>query len=263
MLVLSRRLNEKILFPGIDASVQVIAIKPGLVRLGIAAPPEVTVLRDEVKSRRLQASAPGTHGAVGPFSSPEISRMLQNRLHITSVGLEHLRRQLQAGEAADAEATLASLEEDLHLLRQRLRYEIAKGPLPMATPPGRTRKALLVEDNANERELLARFLRLAGLEVDTVGDGSDGLDYLRQGGRPYVVLLDMGLPRCDGATMVRQIRREPEWQMLKIFAVSGHTPEEFNLGSGPSGVDRWFLKPVDPTVLLRDLSSELEAAVPC
>jgi carbon storage regulator len=48
MLVLTRRLEEKIFFPCIGAYVQVLAIKGGQVRLGIDAPSEVLVLRAEV-----------------------------------------------------------------------------------------------------------------------------------------------------------------------------------------------------------------------
>jgi carbon storage regulator CsrA len=48
MLVLTRRLEEKIFFPSIGAYVQVLAIKGGQVRLGIDAPSEVLVLRAEV-----------------------------------------------------------------------------------------------------------------------------------------------------------------------------------------------------------------------
>ena len=41
MLVLSRRLNERILLPTVPAAVQVVSIKPGVVRLGIEAPAQV------------------------------------------------------------------------------------------------------------------------------------------------------------------------------------------------------------------------------
>jgi carbon storage regulator CsrA len=54
MLVLSRRLHEKIVLPGIGAIIEVVAIKPGVVRLGIEAPRDVTVLREEVTSQRLE-----------------------------------------------------------------------------------------------------------------------------------------------------------------------------------------------------------------
>jgi len=75
-----------------------------------------------------------------------------------------------------------------------------------------------VEDEENERELLAGYLRLAGFLVDTAGDGCDALDHLHAGERPDVVLLDMGLPRCDGATTACEIRRDPACSGLEIFA---------------------------------------------
>jgi CheY-like chemotaxis protein len=131
--------------------------------------------------------------------------------------------------------------------------EQVRGPAPR-----RARRALLVEDDHNERELLAGFLRLAGIDVVTAGDGSDALDRLRQPDeRPDVVLLDMVLPRLDGPTTVRAIRRDPALAGLKIFAMTGHSPERFGLGEGPSGIDRWFNKPLNPEVLLRDLHQEL------
>src|SRR5262249_46542600 len=48
MLVLSRRLHERIQFPGLNITVQVVAIKPGIVRIGIEAPPDVKVFRAEI-----------------------------------------------------------------------------------------------------------------------------------------------------------------------------------------------------------------------
>jgi carbon storage regulator CsrA len=40
MLVLARRLNERILFPCIQAAIEVVAVRGSVVRLGIEAPPE-------------------------------------------------------------------------------------------------------------------------------------------------------------------------------------------------------------------------------
>ena len=45
MLVLSRRLYEKVVMPGLNVTVQVVAIGNGRVRLGFEAPPDVMVLR--------------------------------------------------------------------------------------------------------------------------------------------------------------------------------------------------------------------------
>jgi two-component system, OmpR family, response regulator len=48
VLVLSRRLNESIVLPGLGITVRVVAVKAGVVRLGIEAPPDVPVLREEL-----------------------------------------------------------------------------------------------------------------------------------------------------------------------------------------------------------------------
>jgi len=260
MLVLSRRPNEKILFPSISTAVQVLSINRGTVRLGIEAPPEVTILRNELQARSAEWGAPT------PLAEPVESRLrklrhlLRNRLSVTTVGLGLLRQQAQAGLCDDMERTIAKLEEEMHLFRQRLEIEAAEPPSPPPTPVRKTRKALLVEDEENERELLAAYLRLAGFAVDTAGDGCDALDRLRAGEQPDVVLLDMGLPRCDGATTAREIRRDPACGGLKIFAVSGHSPNEYGLDRDAGGIDRWFNKPLDPAVLLRELTQELGPA---
>ncbi len=53
MLVLSRKLNEEILIDG-GIRVKVLEISGNRIRLGIVAPPQVTVLRDEVASQHKQ-----------------------------------------------------------------------------------------------------------------------------------------------------------------------------------------------------------------
>jgi carbon storage regulator CsrA len=260
MLVLSRKLNEKIVFPTLNATVQVVEIKRGAVRLGIDAPPEVTIRRAELPDRTAEwaTGTTGRKGRTGDGAEPEgLRRQLCGRLATAGVGLGLLRLQLDAGLTEEARATLARLQDDLQLLRYGLEGETdapPARPLPWARRP---QKALLVEDNRSERELLAGYLRESGLEVHTAGDGSDALDYLGSHGRPDVILLDMGLPRVDGPTVVREIRRNHAYAGLKIFGVTAHLPEEFDLECGPRGIDRWFQKPVDPGVLLHGLTEEL------
>jgi two-component system, OmpR family, response regulator len=48
MLVLSRRQNEKVVLPGLGIIIEVVAIRPGVVRLGLSAPPAVAILREEL-----------------------------------------------------------------------------------------------------------------------------------------------------------------------------------------------------------------------
>ncbi len=130
MLVLSRRLNEKILFPGLQTAIQIVSIKSGVVRLGIQAPDEVRVLREEVPDR---ASNWGTDPAeeVSPFANLlQLNQLLNRRLEILRRGLSEAQQQLDADQPADATLLLEKVDEDLHMLQRRLQHEVAKmGPV--------------------------------------------------------------------------------------------------------------------------------------
>jgi carbon storage regulator CsrA len=261
MLVLSRKLNEKVLFPDIQAAVQVVAIKPGVVRLGVEAPRDVAVVRAEIQGPAVE-KAPALKRLAGEAAGGlprELVHLLRNRLNAAAIGLAVLRRQRQLGLSQEADATLDQTEREIEEVRRHLEGLTQRpSPCPPARPPRRG-KALVVEDDGNERELLAGFLRLAGLEVDTAGDGTEALDRLHAGSRPDVVLLDMVLPRCDGPTTLREIRRDPACAGLTVFAVTGHPPERFAAEGGAGGVSRWFRKPVNPEELLREVEREVDA----
>jgi len=152
---------------------------------------------------------------------------------------------------------MRTLEREFQAMQEKV-AELTAPPKPAAHTAPRSRKALVVEDDTNERELLAGFLRMAGLDVVTAGDGADALDYLRTEGRPDVVLLDLMLPTTDGITTAREIRRNPANEGLKIFAVTGHSADRFGPdGLRSAGIDRWFQKPLNPEALLRDLNQDL------
>src|SRR5205085_4812434 len=142
-----------------------------------------------------------------------------NRLNALNLGLSLMRQQLQAGLVAAVGKTLACVESEFQTLRGLIE---APKPAPESTSP--VKRALLVEDDRNERELLAGCLRMAGLDVVTAGDGADALDHLRGAPLPDVVLLDMVLPRCDGPETIRAIRHDPQLRGVRIFAVTGHSP---------------------------------------
>ena len=146
MLVLSRRLKERILFPGIGASVQVLACKKGVVRLGIEAPLAVAVLRQEPGGQSMTADRPrprpGTGGRALPRPGQE--RRTCRQLRLASIGLGMVRLHLRTGRTADAEATLARVHEEVQQLRRQLEGSTKKTAAPAPPIPGRrrgTRKA--------------------------------------------------------------------------------------------------------------------------
>jgi carbon storage regulator CsrA len=259
MLVLSRRINERIVFPTLRTAIQVVSTKPGMVRLGVEAPDNVPVFREEILQR--DGATPddfSLHEELAAAALDALIHRLSNRLNTSTVGLALIHRQLDGGRLGEARATLDRIERDLRALHA----EASEAATRKKGRVGLRRRALLVEDDRNERELLAGFLRMAGLEVDTAGDGADALDHLRKGARPDVVLLDMRMPRCDGPSMVRALRQDPKFADLKIFGVTGTDPGKYGLAQGPRGINRWYSKPLDPEALLLSLQEELETEAP-
>lgn len=255
MLVLSRREGEKIVFPNIGVTVHVLRIKGNTSRLGIQAPEAVKVLRDElvggpgddpaaIAARPLTGIAKFRHGVL-------------NRLNSANLALQLYKRQMAVGREAEAAVTFQRILEEFEALEKEA---VATRSAPIAPEDRGLRRALVVEDDRNECELLAGFLRLSGFDVVTAGDGGDAMDYLASHTRPDVVLLDMLMPRCDGPTTVGRIRSQPEYDGLKVFAISGTSPAHLGVKTGPAGVDKWFKKPVNPERLVDEIHRELAGA---
>jgi carbon storage regulator CsrA len=243
MLVLSRQPGETILFPTLGVTVHLLAAKGRTVRIGIEAPPDVKVLRQELQDtqEKPQRAQPAS-----------LTHWLRNRLNRIGLGLHLSQRQRQAGQDAQADA---SLDQALASL-EALAGELKKPPAPATAARPRFR-TLLVEDDTNERELLAGLLNVSGCDCETVVDGLDALNYLGSHDRPDLVLLDLRLPRCDGAQTLAAIRRDPRLAGLKVFAVSGTPPGEMGISDGPEGVDAWFPKPLNARKLLATIQQSL------
>ena len=98
----------------------------------------------------------------------------------------------------------------------------------------------------------------AALNFRTQGRLQEALDVLAHNDGLDLMLLDMWMPRLNGPQTVTQIRNDPRYKDLKIFAISGSLPGEFSLSQGPGGVDRWYHKPVDPADLVRGMRQDLQ-----
>ncbi len=245
MLVLSRRAEEKIVFPQSGITVHILGVRGNVVRIGVEAPPEIKVIRGELA---------GTQAPAAAAKRPAPSHALRNRLNKISLLTNLLERQWAAGRTDEAGATLRKLSDVVNSLDREGTAGGEAGKAPAK------RRPLLVEDDAEDRELLAGLLSVNGVECDTAEDGLAALDFLASHERPDFVLLDMYMPRCDGPETVARIRRDPRLADLKVFAVSGTAPRDLGLTTGPEGVDAWFPKPVNPQTLWESIQKHLENA---
>jgi carbon storage regulator CsrA len=247
MLVLSRKQDQKVCFPSLGITVQILRVKGSAVRLGVDAPMEVRIIRDELDDDGTDRPPPRTRIIRLP---QDLRHELRNELNSLSIALHLFKQELEAGYHEDAEATFEKLVKHLESLGSNRVF--TREGVPAEDPGDAT--ALLVEDEPNEREMLAGFLRLHGYRVETASDGLEAIEYLESHRKPSVVLLDMRMPRCDGPTTIRRIRENPAFDGIKIFAISGSTPEENQVDTKEDGVNGWFMKPLNPRSLVDALA---------
>lgn len=115
---------------------------------------------------------------------------------------------------------------------------------------------LLVEDNPNDVKLALRALKKKNISnhVHVVRDGEEALNFLYGQGeytgrdvshRPKVVLLDLKLPKVDGLEVLRQVKSDPDLQMIPIVVMTSSNEERDIVESYKLGVNSYIRKPVD------------------
>ena len=133
--------------------------------------------------------------------------------------------------------------------------DAAKTPAPPVEPLvqlPRTR-ILVVEDNADNREMIRILLEGAGHEIHEAGDGVSGVE-LAVRLEPAIILIDIGLPGIDGYQVAREIRAKLR-DRVRLIALSGYGQPKDKKLAFDAGFDDHLLKPVDPARLLSVLGA--------
>jgi CheY-like chemotaxis protein len=78
---------------------------------------------------------------------------------------------------------------------------------------------LIVDDNADARELLRRTLVSAGWTVNEAANGRAGLQSIAEE-PPQLILLDLLMPDVDGFAFVEELQRHPEWRTIPVIVIT-------------------------------------------
>ena len=103
-------------------------------------------------------------------------------------------------------------------------------------------RALVVEDEPNIRELVALHLGIEGLQVTPAADGEEAIRLAST--EPFdVVVLDLMLPKIDGVTVCRAIRRTDSNSDVPILMLTARREESDKVVGLESGADDYLTKP--------------------
>jgi len=117
-----------------------------------------------------------------------------------------------------------------------------------------TRAILLVEDDDNDSLIMTRALRGAGLTcpIALARDGSEAQDYLSGAGKfadrheyplPYLVLLDLKLPRLPGLGVLKWLRERPEFDSTIVLVLTSSPMPEDIQGAYHLHANAYLVKP--------------------
>jgi DNA-binding response OmpR family regulator len=110
-------------------------------------------------------------------------------------------------------------------------------------------RVLLVEDEADIRELIRYSLAQAGLEVEEASDGAEALDKLHAFA-PDLVVLDLMLPGMPGLEVCQRLRSRADTARLPIMVVSAKSSAPDKALGLAMGADDYVAKPFSPRDLL-------------
>jgi CheY-like chemotaxis protein len=83
------------------------------------------------------------------------------------------------------------------------------------------KRVLVVDDDEDIREIITLIVEEEGLEPSAAVDGEDALAQLGSGRKPALVLLDMMMPRLNGADVLSRMRADPALTGIPVVLLSG------------------------------------------
>jgi two-component system cell cycle response regulator DivK len=116
---------------------------------------------------------------------------------------------------------------------------------------------LLIEDNADSREVYSIYLAHVGFAVLTASDAEAGL-LMAAERSPDVVVMDVELPGMDGYDATRRLKADPATRHARVVALTAHALPGEDVRARTAGCDLYLAKPLDPARLAAELRALLE-----
>lgn len=125
------------------------------------------------------------------------------------------------------------------------------------SPDGCTGSLLVVDDEANNRDVLSRRLTRQGHAVRTALNGREALKMLHESAFD-LVLLDIMMPDMDGYEVLGRIKGDPHLQAIPVIMISALSEVQSVVRCLEAGAEDYLTKPFNPTLLKARIGASLE-----
>jgi len=118
----------------------------------------------------------------------------------------------------------------------------------MSPEEGCRKKVLVVDDDADNRRIVAKVLLAEGYEVIEAIDGLEALAQARTA-LPDLILMDLSLPSLDGWEATRRLKLDPVTQAIPVVALTAFAMRGDEEEARAAGCDDYLSKPVRPAAI--------------
>ncbi len=120
-------------------------------------------------------------------------------------------------------------------------------------------KILVVDDEPDVRALVTRLLSQT-FDVTQAVDGSDALDQILGGARPDLIVCDLMMPKMDGLTFTKELKRDPSLARIPIVMLTAKTGSRDMVDGINAGARAYVTKPFKAEDLLGKVRKALGQA---
>jgi two-component system chemotaxis response regulator CheY len=107
------------------------------------------------------------------------------------------------------------------------------------------------------RQMVNVTLEAAGYEVLSASDGDEALELARNETAVDLVITDVNMPRMDGITLCRELRRLPHYKGIPLLMLTTEASSEKKMTGKEAGATGWIVKPFNPERLLATIQKVL------
>jgi two-component system phosphate regulon response regulator PhoB len=117
-------------------------------------------------------------------------------------------------------------------------------------------KLLIIEDEADIRELISFNLEMSGYEVLKARDGEEGLRMARSE-KPDLIILDLMLPGMDGLKVCSHLKKDSDVKDVPVIMLTARSEDDDIISGLETGADDYITKPFSPRILIARVKAAL------